>query len=102
MVDDQADAELARDRAEIERRLGCDPGYWPTTVEVATLFGVHRATAHRWTKVRKGERLLRSKPSSPAGGTAPLLCNPEDVKKLLARWREQQAQAEAAGDPADS
>ncbi len=82
MADDQVDGDLARQRAEIESRL--DRGDWVTVSDVATLFGVHHATAHRWVAKKK---LIRSKSSSPAGGTAPLLCHPEDVKALLAKMR---------------
>lgn len=90
MVDRQADAdgagkpadELAAARAELERRLAA--GEWLTVPEVATLFGVHRNTAHRWATVYKK---IRTRPSSAAGGTAALLCNPEDVQGLLRKLR---------------
>ena len=70
--------------ADVERRLNA--GEWLGISPLAVLFGVDRSTFHRW--VTKHE-LVRSRPSSPAGGTAPLLCNPDDVKALLARHRGQ-------------
>lgn len=90
MVDGQADADRAGElaekraaaRAELERRLAA--GEWLTIPEVATLFGVHRNTAHRWATVHKK---IRVRPSSPAGGTAALLCNPADVQTLLRKTR---------------
>ncbi len=82
MVDDRADAEFARQREDLERRLAA--GEWLGIPQVATLFGVHRRTVHRWARVHVPP-LIRTKPSSPAGGTAALLCHPEDVKTLRER-----------------
>ncbi len=82
MVDGQADADPARDLAEIERRL--EAGEWILVSELARLFGVHHTTAHRWVAKKK---LIRSRPTSPAGGTTPLLCHPDDVKALLKKHR---------------
>ncbi len=79
MVDDgQADAaDPAQRRADLERRL--DAGEWLTVPEVADLFGVHRNTPHRWG--------LRTRLSSPKGGTSARLCHPDDVRALLRKVR---------------
>ncbi len=82
MVDGQADADPADALAEIERRLEADE--WILVSELATLFGVHHTTAHRWVAKKK---LVRSRPSGPAGGTTPLLCHPDDGKTLLRKHR---------------
>ncbi len=92
MPDDapHADDTPERRRAAIKARL--DAGEWLRVVDVAALFGVDVATVHRWRRDqgRTGtprEVLLRTRPTSPAGGRTPVECDPEDVRALLAKLR---------------
>jgi len=83
-VVDSTDADdLARRRAELERRV--DAGEWLRISELAELFGKHRGTVHRWV-TKYG--LIAHRPSSPAGGRAALECDPVDVRAQLAKLRQ--------------
>jgi len=69
---------VERSADEIEQLL--DRGEWLTGGHVAVLFGVSRSTVHRWlTSGRVGYR------ETPGGLRR---CDPADVKRLLAEWRQ--------------
>lgn len=74
----------AEELKAIEERLNA--GEWLRIAPLAALFGVDHSTFHRWVTKH---HLVRSRPTSPAGGTSPLLCHPADVKALLARHRNE-------------
>ncbi len=91
MRDDLADDPGAKRRTQIQARL--DAGEWLRVAEVAALYEVDRSTVLRWIHRDGAIRYHRS----PAGGRAPLTCNPDDVRAVLAKLREEHGGTAVAG-----